>query len=77
MVKYLEVSQLATDSLFVLWVVSWFVTRHCLYLIVIISSVWDAPSVIERLWDPTRDHYYNKTAYVTFSTMLISLQVTS
>nr|GAT54087.1 longevity-assurance protein [Mycena chlorophos] len=46
MMRYLEVPQAACDSIFALFVVSWFFTRHIVFLLVIVSVWYYVPALI-------------------------------
>lgn len=74
MVRYLDVSQTATDALFGIFMVSWFVTRHVLFVITIISTMTESRKYIPRLVDPSRGYYYDDKAYHGFVTLLWALQ---
>jgi len=75
MIRYLSISQLATDILFGWFMVSWLVTRHCLFLIVIWSVTWDAHDYIPPVYDPARGLYLTRPALAGFIAMLLALQV--
>ncbi|EAU84743.1 longevity-assurance protein [Coprinopsis cinerea okayama7 len=75
MIRYLEVSQLATDVIFGWFMVSWFVTRHFLFILVIWSAAYDATKYIPFVVDPSRGFYLTRTAYLAFVGMLIALQI--
>ena len=73
MFRYLGMSLLC-DLTFVAFLVSWFVTRHVLFLLVI-KATWEAWYVIPRIWDPSRGHYLTTEIYYAFLGMLVALQV--
>jgi acyl-CoA-dependent ceramide synthase len=75
MTRYLSVKQIITDSLFGLFMISWLVTRHVLFLFVIWSTVVDGSRLIDFRWDPEGGHYVTLKMYYGFSGMLLSLQV--
>lgn len=57
--------------------VSWIITRHALFLLVILSTYFDTPRLIPRVWDLQKGHYMTKGVYVAFVIMLVALQVCS
>ncbi|KAG6812329.1 hypothetical protein H0H92_003413 [Tricholoma furcatifolium] len=46
MIRYLDISQFACDFTFGLFLVSWLVTRHILFIFAIVSTYRDAPRLI-------------------------------
>lgn len=74
MFRYLSLTTLC-DATFVCFLLSWFITRHALFVFVIISTYKDAPRIIPRVWDPERGHYMTKEVYIAYNTLLIALQV--
>ncbi len=75
MIRYLGISQFATDLIFVWFMLSWLVTRHILFLFVIKSTVLDAPGLISFGWDAVAGHYVTKEMYFALSVLLLALQV--
>lgn len=75
MMRYLDVRQIACDMTFAWFLVSWFVTRHILFMIVIISMIMDTPKVIRLKWVPEEGRYLGHTSYAIFSGLLVALQV--
>lgn len=75
MIRYLSISQLATDAVFGLFMVSWFVTRHLLFPIVIWSTTFDLPVNIPYLLDKERGFYLTRSAHMVFVGALLALQV--
>ncbi|KAJ3506046.1 hypothetical protein NLJ89_g7092 [Agrocybe chaxingu] len=75
MIRYLEISQLLCDLTFGFFMVSWFVTRHILFLIVIISTIFEAPNHIEFKWSPEERYYTTRNNFIGFNIMLLALQV--
>lgn len=75
MIRYLRVWQLATDVLFGWFMVSWFVTRHVLFMLVIWSTIYDIRKYIPTLWDPAQGFYLTASALSAFIAMLLALQV--
>jgi len=74
MMRYL-MYQTACDVLFVWWMVSWFVTRHVLFCMVLASVYWDLPNQIQFGWWPERGHYITKEVFSVFVTLLAILEV--
>lgn len=74
MFRYLGFST-CCDVTFVVFMVSWFVTRHFLFLFVIKSAWYDAPRIIPPVWDPSRGHFMTPGVLMGFNLMLISLQI--
>lgn len=69
MLRYIEVSQLATDAVFGWFLLSWLVTRHFLFVLVIKSAIFDAPRLIAM------DNFQTRTALTTFCILLLALEV--
>lgn len=75
MLRYIDHSTLC-DVTFVWFLLSWFVTRHVLYIFVILRSTWyDCPRLIPFEWDPVRERFLSKTAWSIFMGLLSALQV--
>ncbi|KAK7696028.1 hypothetical protein QCA50_000669 [Cerrena zonata] len=74
MFRYLSMS-LACDVMSACFMLSWFVTRHALFLLVIKSTYFDALRIIPEAWDPTTGHYITKEVILGFNIMLIALQI--
>jgi acyl-CoA-dependent ceramide synthase len=75
MFRYIQITQLATDTTFGVFLVSWFITRHILFLIVIKSTMFDAPKFIPFEWSVEKGRYLAWPAYLAFCAMLLALQV--
>jgi len=75
MIRYIDVSQLACDVTFAWFLLSWFITRHLLFIRVIISAFIDSARLVPFEWSPERGHYLNNSVYVGFCSMLVALQV--
>ncbi|KAI0824735.1 longevity assurance proteins LAG1/LAC1 [Trametes gibbosa] len=73
MQRYLGYST-ACDVTFVMFLVSWFVTRHVLFVFAI-KATWDSWYVVPRVWDPSRGYYMTKEFFWGFLTMLVTLQI--
>ncbi|KAF8639452.1 hypothetical protein AX16_010307 [Volvariella volvacea WC 439] len=74
MFRYIQLS-LACDITFGIFLVSWLITRHWLFILVILSAVTESFQYIELKWVPEEGHYLSKTSYLVFCGLLISLQV--
>lgn len=74
MLRYLAHTTLC-DLAFVVFLVSWFVTRHVLFVLVIMSLYTDAPKYIPRIWDPANGYYMTFNCWVGFVASLCALQV--
>ncbi|KAK2466171.1 hypothetical protein APHAL10511_001813 [Amanita phalloides] len=74
MIRYLQISQLACDLTFGIFLVSWLITRHVLFLFVI-KAVYDAPKFLDYNWNPKAGSYLNTSVHWCFNILLMSLQV--
>ena len=54
---------------------SWFVTRHALFIIVIISAWRDSVRHIPPIWDPKRGYFLTSQIHMVFIGLLILLEV--
>ena len=73
MLRYLGMTTLC-DLTFVVFMFSWLVTRHILFIPVIMVT-YRVYYIVPRVWDPSLGHYMTKEVYVFFFTMLCALQV--
>jgi len=76
MLRYIGLYTLC-DITFTWFLISWFVARHVLFIIVILSAWFDGPRLITVLWVPELGHYYSTFTYDIFVYLLIVLQVSS
>jgi len=76
MIKYLG-GTLSCDILFGLFMVSWLITRHILFMLVIVSTYVDLPRLVPFKWDPANGHYITNNIYINFLVLLSGLQVRS
>ncbi|KAI0082466.1 longevity assurance proteins LAG1/LAC1 [Panus rudis PR-1116 ss-1] len=74
MLRYLSHTTLC-DATFVCFMISWLITRHALFVLVIKSAYVDAPRIIPSIWDPARGLFSTKGVLAVFSAMLVSLQI--
>ena len=63
MIRYIDVSQFACDVTFGWFLISWLITRHVLFVRVIISQITESKRLMPL------------AAYIGFASMLVSLQV--
>ncbi|KAF7352836.1 Longevity-assurance protein [Mycena venus] len=75
MCRYMNVSQTICDSLFALFLVSWFVTRHVLFTLVIISTYTDLPRLVPLEWAPERGRFLSREYWIIFCACLTALQI--
>lgn len=75
MIRYLEISQLLCDMTFGVFMISWLITRHFLFNIVIYSTIFDGPKYVEWKWDWEGGDYVTKNAFTLFCILLVVLQV--
>ncbi|ESK97621.1 longevity-assurance protein [Moniliophthora roreri MCA 2997] len=75
MMRYLNFPQMACDAMFGIFLVSWFITRHVLFVIVIKSAIFDMPRLLPFDWDPVRGHYISKGSYVMFMSCILALEL--
>lgn len=75
MLRYVGLRTLC-DAAFAGFMVSWFITRHILYNIVLWSCTFDCPRLIPYASaDFSRGRYLNKPTHSAFVTLLVALQV--
>lgn len=74
MLRYLSYTSLC-DATFVLFLVSWLVTRQIGLFLVIKTSYVEAPKYIPFEWAPEKGRYLTETAYYTFIGMLSILWI--
>jgi len=75
MVKYMG-GTLVCDIMFGLFMVAWFITRHVLFILVIISIYVGVPRLPIK-WDPANGHYVTNNTYLGFLVLMGLLQVRS
>jgi acyl-CoA-dependent ceramide synthase len=75
MTRYLRLPESLSDGAFCVFVVSWLITRHVLFGIVIYSAYHVAPRLIPFTWAPERGHYLTRDAYIAFVGLMVALQV--
>lgn len=77
MLRYLELPQIYPDITFGTFMVSWFITRHVLFMIAIRSTIFDMPRVTNYGWDPSRGYYLTKGSHSMFIICLLALEVSA
>ncbi|KAH7908494.1 TLC domain-containing protein [Hygrophoropsis aurantiaca] len=74
MLRYIKLYTLC-DAMFTWFLLSWFVTRHVFFIIVIKSAIMDAPRLIRVGWSPEFGAYYSEFTHFLFEMMLVALQI--
>ena len=74
MLRYLALYTLC-DTMFIIFLVSWFITRHVLFIIVIKSVAVDSVRLVSEMWAPERGNHYSPLVHKTLSILLVLLQV--
>lgn len=74
MLRYLKFPTLC-DITFGVFLLSWLITRHILFILVIVSTFVDVPKVLPYAWIPEEGVWFTRQVYIAFVSMLISLQV--
>ncbi|KAJ9087416.1 Sphingosine N-acyltransferase lag1, variant 2 [Entomophthora muscae] len=72
--NYLKLSVLC-DMTFVVFVLSWFFTRHVGYMILIWSILVDPLKYNSAKWDPANGIYFTEAVRIVFLALLLPLQV--
>ncbi|KLO18101.1 longevity assurance proteins LAG1/LAC1 [Schizopora paradoxa] len=74
MLRYLKFPTLC-DIMFGVFLLSWLITRHILFILVIVSTFVDVPKVLPYAWIPEEGVWFTRQVYIAFVSMLVSLQV--
>ncbi|TFY74866.1 hypothetical protein EWM64_g9148 [Hericium alpestre] len=74
MLRYLGYRTLC-DIMFGIFVISWFITRHVLFVWVTIWTYNDLPRVAGLGWDVEKRHYLTRTNWIIFVVLLCLLEV--
>ncbi|KAF9006431.1 TLC domain-containing protein [Cyathus striatus] len=76
MLRYINL-QTACDVTFGCFILTWFVTRHFLFLFVIKSTIFDVPNILQFApwFIPETGFYLVKRTHYTFCALLLVLQV--
>lgn len=72
MLRYLE---LPADIIFGLFLISWLITRHILFILIIVSTFTDVHKVLDYAWIPEEGVWFTRPVFIAFVSMLIALQV--
>lgn len=64
------------DATFTLFLLSWLVTRHVFFAL-IIYSLYQAPSrqLLPFDWIPAKGYFFTQPVYMVFCSLLVTLQV--
>ncbi|KAJ7638766.1 TLC domain-containing protein [Roridomyces roridus] len=74
MTRYLNLPQIVSDSLFAHFIVSWFITRHVLFMIVIVSTYIDLPRLVTLEWAPHLGRFLSREYWIIFCACLTALE---
>ena len=77
MLRYLKMPQIYSDGMFTVFVISWLITRHGLFLRVIFSAIFDVPKIESFKWDPSTGSYLTHGSHIMFCLSLLALQASS
>jgi len=72
MLRYLE---LPADIIFGLFLISWLITRHILFILIIVSTFTDVHKVLDYAWIPEEGVWFTRPVFIAFVSMLIALQL--
>lgn len=73
MLRYIALYTLC-DVTFTVFMLSWFITRHVLFIIVIKSTL-NGVQLVTEMWAPEKGNYFSPLIHKTFCALLIILQV--
>ncbi|KAI0722214.1 longevity assurance proteins LAG1/LAC1 [Cerioporus squamosus] len=73
MFRYLGMTTIC-DATFVVFLLSWLITRHFLFVLVI-KATWEGQYTIPHIWDPSRGFFMTNEIYLSFFAMLVALQI--
>jgi acyl-CoA-dependent ceramide synthase len=74
MLRYIEQPR-SCDIAFVIFLISWFLTRHVGFLLVLASTWFRFPAIIPSMLDGTPDAMFGPIHYYSFNFSLATLQV--
>ena len=74
MLRYINL-RILCDVTFIVFLISWIITRHVLAVIVIKSLVVDSVHLVPEMWAPERSNYYSPLVHKTLSILLVSIEV--
>ncbi|KAF7332169.1 Longevity-assurance protein [Mycena kentingensis (nom. inval.)] len=75
MSRYIDARPVVSDTIFAVFLVSWFLTRHVLFILVIVSVYFEAPLLMPFHWDPENGHFLSREYYWIFFSCLVALQI--
>jgi acyl-CoA-dependent ceramide synthase len=75
MMRYIAIPQIFTDSTFGFFMVSWLVTRHILFVLIMYSVLFHLPRAVVYVYDPSRGLFLTEAAWWGFCVMLSALEV--
>ncbi|KAJ7638765.1 TLC domain-containing protein [Roridomyces roridus] len=70
MTRYINLPPIVSDSVFAIFIVSWFITRHVLFMIVIVSTYTDLPRLVPLEWAPHLGRFLSREYWVIFCACL-------
>ena len=62
------------DVTFVVFLVSWFITRHVLVIFIIKSTMVDSVRLVPEMWAPERGNYFCPLVHIALSVLMLSLE---
>jgi len=74
MLKYMNIPVLP-DITFLIFTVSWFITRQVLFFRLVWSVTFDMPVYLPLDWNPAMDHLVTRKGWIFFTVTLWTLQV--
>ncbi|KAF9520410.1 hypothetical protein BS47DRAFT_1336072 [Hydnum rufescens UP504] len=74
MLKYMNIPVLP-DITFLIFTVSWFITRQILFFRLVWSVTFDMPVYLSLEWNPAIDHLVTRKGWILFAVALWSVQV--
>ncbi|KAJ7179199.1 TLC domain-containing protein [Mycena filopes] len=75
MMRYINMPKLMCDSLFAAFLISWLITRHILFTIVLVSTYTDLPRLVPFEWAPHLGRFLSREYWVVFCACLTALQI--
>lgn len=71
--RYMQ-RQMSCDLMFGAFMLSWLITRHILFNLMIVSVYRDPQKFIPRVWDASREIYFSHTLQRTMLGLLLTMQ---
>ncbi|KAJ7047423.1 TLC domain-containing protein [Mycena alexandri] len=75
MARYINMPELLCNSLFAGFLISWLITRHILFAIVLVSTYTDLPRLVPFEWAPPLGRFLSREYWVVFCACLTALQI--